>query len=91
MFVVRVYAAGSAFTVRVTERVVFPLPLVAFVNVTVSLYVPVLRLLAVVLIEAVTVAVAPAAKLPLVEESVTQLCVLDALQLIALPPVFWRV
>jgi hypothetical protein len=52
--------------------------------------VPVLRVLAVLLIEAVTVAVAPAARLPLMEERVTQFCVLEAVQLIALPPVFWR-
>ena len=70
---VRVYAAGGALTVRFTDRVVFPLLLVVLVKVTVSLYVPALRLLAEVLIEAVTVAVAPAARLPLVEDRVTQL------------------
>jgi hypothetical protein len=88
---VRVYAAGGVFTVRLTDRVVFPLLLVVLVKVTVSLYVPALRLLAVLFIEAVTVAVAPAARLPLVEESVTQLRVLEAVQLMVLPPVFWRV
>ena len=43
------------------------------------------------MIETVTVVEAPDAKLPLFEDSVTQLCVLDTFQLIELPPVFCNV
>jgi len=51
----------------------------------------VLKLLALLLMDAMTVVVAPAAKVPLAAERVTQLCPLDAVQLIEAPPVFWRV
>ena len=64
------------------------LPLVVSVKVIVSLYVFGLRLLALLLMEAVTVVVAPAFKVPLVAERVTQACVFEAVQLIEVPPVF---
>ena len=50
-----------------------------------------LKLLALLLMDAMTVVVAPAAKVPLAAERVTQLCPLAALQLIEVPPIFWRV
>ena len=50
-----------------------------------------MRLLALLLIEAVTVVVAPGAKVPLVDDRVTHAWPFDAVQLIEIPPVFWRV
>ena len=61
------------------------------VKVTVSLYDPALRLLAAVLMETVTVALPPGAKVPLLDERLSQLWVFAALQLIEIPPEFWRV
>ena len=49
-----------------------------------------LKLLALLLMDAMTVVVAPAAKVPLAAR-VTQLCPFAAVQLIEVPPVFWRV
>ena len=77
-----------AFTVKLTGLVVFPLPLVVLVKLTVSLYGPAVRLLAPLLIETVTVVLAPAANVPPAEDRVTHDCPLDAVQLIELPPVF---
>jgi hypothetical protein len=62
--------------------------LVVFVKVTVSLYDPATRLFALLLIDTVTVVLAPAARLPLLDERSTQAAVLDALQPIDNPPVF---
>ena len=76
---------------RPTEREVFPFPLVVLVKVTVSVGEPVSRLFALLLTETVTDTLAPADKLPVPDERVTQLLVFDTLQLIALLPVFWRV
>ena len=50
-----------------------------------------LKLLALLLMDAMTVVVAPAAKVPLAVERLTQLCPFAAVQLIEVPPVFWRV
>jgi hypothetical protein len=49
------------------------------------------RLFALLLIETVTVVVAFAASVPLVEERVVQVCVLEAVQLREAPPVFCSV
>jgi len=67
--------------------VAFPLPLVEFVKLTVSLYEPAEREFAPGLIDAVKVVVAPATRVPPVAESVTQFCVFAAVQLIELAPV----
>ena len=80
-----------AVIVRATPLVALPLPLVVLVNETVSLYEPAARLAALELIETVIVAVAPAAKVPLLEERVTQPCVAAALQLMLALPVFCNV
>ena len=81
---------GVVFTVRLTDRVVLPLLFVVFVKVTVPLYDPGVRLFAPLLIDTYTVVLAPAAKLPLVGDTVYQLP-FDAVQLINAPPVFWSV
>ena len=64
-----------ALTVKLTLRVVFPLPLVVLVKVTVSVYgvAEAARLLAPELMDTVTVAFAAGAKVPLAEERLTQL------------------
>ena len=82
---------GGAFTVKLTGLVVFPLPLVVLVKLTVSLYGPAVRLLAPLLIETVTVVLAPAANVPLAEDRLTHDWPLEAVQLIELPPVFCNV
>jgi len=54
---------------RVTDLEVFPFPLVVFVKLTLSEYVPDKRLFALLLIETVTVVFDPALSVPLVCES----------------------
>ena len=85
---VTVRTPESAFTVKLTGLAVFPLLLVVLVKLTVSLYGPAVRVLALPLIETVTVVLAPAPNVPLVEDRLTHDCPLDAVQLIELPPVF---
>lgn len=77
--------------VRATVRVVLPVPLVEFLNVMVSEYEPAASVLATELTDAVTVVLAPAASVPEVAESVVQLCVLLAVQLMEVCPVFLSV
>ena len=48
-------------------------------------------MLASLLMETVTVVLAPAASVPLVEERLTQVCTFEAVQFIELPPVFCSV
>ena len=60
--------------------------LVVLVKVTVSLKEPTLSKLAPLLMVTVTVALAPAARVPLVESRVTQLAVLEAVQSMEVPP-----
>ncbi len=66
-------AGGEDVIVRLTTRVALPLPFVVFVKEMVSLYVPAARVLALLLMETVTVAEAPGATLPLLADNVTQL------------------
>ena len=61
-----------AFTIRLIPLVVFPTPLVLLVNVTVSEYEPAARAFAPELMDVVTVAVAPAARVSLVADRLTQ-------------------
>ncbi len=68
---------SSAFTVTVTGRDVSPLPLVVFVKVTVSEWVPALRLSALLLIETATAALAPGSSGPPVSDRVSQLWFLE--------------
>ena len=75
-------------TVRLTARVVLPFPLVVFVKLTVSLYVFGARLLALLLIDTVTVVLAPDANVPLVLDRLTHACPFEAVQLSELPPGF---
>ncbi len=78
-------------TVNETARVAFPVPLLVFVNVTVSVKFPGSKVLALELIVAVTVVLPPAAMVPLVVESVSQLAVLAAVQFRAALPLLVRV
>jgi len=77
-------------TVKLMGLVVFPLPLVVFVKVTVSLYGVGLaaRPFALLLTDTVTVVLAPASSVPLAEERLTHAWVIDAVQLTELLPVF---
>lgn len=78
-------------TVRVADRVVLPAAFVVLVNVMVSPYVPAARELAPELIVAVTVVVAPAARVPVVALRVSQVEFFAAVHEIELPPVLVRV
>jgi len=78
-------------TVRVADRVVLPVPFVELVNVIVSPYVPTAREFAPELIVAVTVVVAPAARVPVVALRVSQVEFFVAVHEIELPPVLVRV
>ena len=82
---------GVGFTTRLTDRVVLPALFVVLVKVTVSPYVFGVRLLAVLLIDTVTVVVAPAVKVPPVLDSVTHAAVFEAVQFNDVPPVFCKV
>src|SRR5512136_2416087 len=81
-------APGGKFTVRVTGRVVLPRPSVVFVNVMVSRYVPAVSGLALLLTETVTVVDAEAASVPFTEDSFSQVCDFEAVQLRDWDPVF---
>ncbi len=76
---------------KATARDVSPMPLEIFRKVTTPLYVPVPRLFPLLLIETVTVMLAPAARVPELAESVIQLWALEAVQLIDDLPLFCRV
>jgi hypothetical protein len=89
--VATVHVCTGTFTVNATDRLVFPLPFVTLLNVTVSLYDPALRLSAPPLIDTSTVVLAPAPRLPLPDDKLTHPCVFVTLQLIDVPPVFWSV
>ena len=78
--------AVIGLTLRETPRVVLPVALVALVKVTVSLKEPTFKVLALALIEAVTVVLAPAARVPLVVLRSTQLAVLAAVQSMSVLP-----
>jgi hypothetical protein len=82
---------GLGETVIDTGREASPTWLLEFVNVTESLKLPCARLFALLLIDTVTVAVAPATSVPLAADNVTQDCVFDAVQSREVPPMFWRV
>ena len=79
------------FTVKLTARAVLPAPLLVLVNETVSEYVFTARLLALALMDTVTLVVAPAASVPPVAESVSQLAVLVAVQFNDPEPLLVRV
>jgi hypothetical protein len=68
----------GAFTVRVTLRVVLPLPFVVLVKMTLSVWLPAARLFAPELNETVTVALPPAASVPPVDERLIHDCFLLA-------------
>ena len=86
--VIVITGGGPLLIVSDTERVVFPLPLVVLVIVTVSVCGPAASEFAPLLMETVSVAVAPAASVPLAAERVTQACVFAAVQLSEALPEF---
>jgi hypothetical protein len=61
---------------------------VVFTKVTVSLYDPIARLLAVVLIHTITVVVSPDARVPLIDDRVIHAWPFPAVQVIDVPPGF---
>jgi hypothetical protein len=87
----RLPAGRFGFTKRLTGLVWVPLLFVVFVKVTVSLCHPAARLVAVLLINAVTIVLAPDASVPLVDDSVTHGWVTPAVQMIDVGPGFWSV
>ncbi len=70
-------ATGVDLTVRLTDRDALPLPLMVLVKLTVSEYVLAPKLLALLLIDTVTLVLAPWVKEPLVSDRLTQLWPLE--------------